>query len=225
MVISFSLKLEELNSKFTPEWVTFPKLCRSVLMESPLTLLNKSHKCEKRQKVDFAECCIHCRWCRPLITRISLTLLNIHNLFFLSFSLSLLRWTARQRNFLHSAERLWKKLLTWHRSGQNSFCHKISSKVPDLGKLRKFRKCSKHYQDMVEPNTLLINLSLKTSTQTGFFFISVQAGQVHIISSATVLLLWKVKQGVDVTQSASNCSCPAVSQRDFSKLKLHMLWC
>lgn len=51
----------------------------------------------------------------------------------LSASLSMFRWTARQRNVLHPPERMWTKLLPRHRSGSKAnLCRTSSSNSPAM---------------------------------------------------------------------------------------------
>lgn len=117
---------------------------------------------------------------------------------YLFLPLSPFRWTARQRNVLHSSECMRKKLLPWHRSGQSSSQLHLFLKFSRTGDIQ---KCSVEYKGHVEPKAALIDLSLKK----GFFFLSAQAAQVHIFNSATALLLWKVNRE-GVWPSTSNCS-------------------
>lgn len=98
--------------------------CAQVFL--PLTILNL-HNCEKFQEVSLTECRLALK--RTQTFDWKFTSAHYPSL---SVSLSILRWTTRQRNVLHSSECVWKKLLPWYRSGQKLILPRVLNSVAEI---------------------------------------------------------------------------------------------
>lgn len=115
-------------------------------------------------------------------------------LLWLSFLYLLLRRTTGPRDVLHSAKCVWKKLLTWHRSGKKAHLapplFSVASGFRETVKFREMRQAAAAGSGVPTGST-----DRSEFTKRIFFFANKHhkcmfsyAGQVFIISSATALL-------------------------------------